>query len=279
MAKKEKEPQYIMSALNTPMLNYRVYVMGKVEKILNLLIIFIVSGAIGIVFYGGLFKDEKGINTKLTYISDLIVFTIVGVIGCTYFMPIRTKQLHDKRKNELNVQFKSFLEALTISLSSGMNMNDSIQSVYKTLKDQYTEKGYIVREVEEMLAGINNNIPLEEMIMSLGDRSEIEDIRNFAIVFKMSFRTGGNLKDIVRRTSDIISSKIGIASEIETALSSNKSQFSIMMIIPVILMIMLKSMSSQFAQSFTTIPGMIATTVAIGIFFLAYKLGEKIMDI
>ena len=52
-----------------------------------------------------------------------------------------------------------------------------------------------------------------------------------------------------------------------------------MMVIPIVLMIMLKSMSSQFAQSFATVPGVIATTVAIGIFFLAYKLGEKIMDI
>lgn len=279
MAKKAKEHQYIMSALNTPMLNYRVYVMGKIEKLLNLIGIFLISGAVGIIFYGGLFKDEKGLSTKLTFISDVIVFSIVGIVGCFYFMPMRTKQLHDKRKNELTVQFKSFLESLTISLSSGMNVNDSIQSVYKTLIDQYTDKAYIVREVEEMLAGINNNVPIENMIMSLGERSEIEDIRNFALVFKMSFRTGGNLKDIVRRTSDIISSKIEIASEIETAISSNKSQFLIMMIIPVILMVMLKSMSSQFAQSFTTIPGIIATTVAIGIFFLAYKLGEKIMNI
>lgn len=87
------------------------------------------------------------------------------------------------------------------------------------------------------------------------------------------------MKDIIRRTNGIISEKIEISEEIETALSSNKSQFSAMMIIPVVLVLMLRMMSSSFSASFATVPGIIAITIAIGIFIAAYRLGQRIMDI
>jgi hypothetical protein len=45
------------------------------------------------------------------------------------------------------------------------------------------------------------------------------------------------------------------------------------------MMLLLRTMSSDFAASFSTVPGVIAITVAIGIFVLSYKLGQKIMDV
>ena len=113
----------------------------------------------------------------------------------------------------------------------------------------------------------------------LGERSDIEDIKNFSVVFSVAYRAGGNLKDIVRRTNSIISEKIEISGEIETALSSNKTQFTAMMIIPVVMVLLLKSMSSDFAAGFSSIVGVVAITISIGIFVLAYKLGQKIMDV
>lgn len=50
---KELEPQYYMSETNMPVLNYRVYYMGKLEKILTFLFAFAVGAAVGYLFYGG----------------------------------------------------------------------------------------------------------------------------------------------------------------------------------------------------------------------------------
>lgn len=279
MAKKIHEPQYINSALNTPMLNYKTYVMSGQEKIITFLLAFVVGGVVGLTFYGGQFRDADGIATTATSISNLIIFCLVGIAAWFIFYPMRCQQLKDKRKKELTQQFRSLLETLAVSLSSGMNMSESLISAYNDLKMEYSEKAHIVSEVKEMIDGIQNNIPIEDMMKSLGERSEIEDIKNFGTVFEICYRAGGNMKDIVRRTNNIISEKIEIANEIETALASNKSQFSAMMIIPVVLMLMLRVMSSSFAASFATLPGIISITIAIGLFFAAYKLGQKIMDI
>lgn len=279
MAKKKKEPQYITSALNTQMLNYKTYVMSGQEKLSTFLIAFIVGGIVGLTFYGGQFRDIDGLATKATFISNIVIFVLVGMMAGLIYYPMRTKQLLEKRKKNLTLQFRSLLEALAVSLSSGMNMSDSVVSAYNDLKMEYSENAYIVAEVKEMMVGMQNNIPIEDMMAFLGERSENDDIKNFGMVFEICYHAGGNMKDIVRKTNSIISEKIEISEEIETALTSNKSQFTAMMVIPVVLVLMLRLMSSSFAASFATAPGIIAITIAIGIFIGAYKIGQKIMDI
>lgn len=279
MAKKVKEPEFIMSALNTPMLNYRTYVMSNQEKLMTSLLAFIVGGVIGLAFYGGQFRDANGIATIATQICDLVVFCLTGIVAVLIFFPMRKKQLKDKRRKELTGQFRSFLDALGVALSSGMNISEALISTSTDLETQYSKDAYIVAEVREMVNGIRNNVPIEDSLASFGERSEIEDVKNFATVFSICYRAGGNLKNIVRRTNYILSEKLEIGEEIETSLASNKAQFNAMMVIPVAMMLLLRGMSSSFAASFSTVAGVTAITIAIGLFVAAYKLGQKIMDI
>lgn len=279
MKREGREPQYIASALNTPMVNYKVYYMNRKEKIQNVLLALIAGGATGLIFYGGQFKDEDGIATMATWISNVVIFLIVGIIAVSVYLPMKSKKLKEKRKAEITHQFRELLAALSASLSSGMNMLDSLTSAYKDLELEYSKKAYIVQEVREMIDGMNNNVPIEDMMSSFGERSEIDDIKNFGIVFSMCYRTGGSLKDIVRRTNDILSEKIEIKEEIETAIASNKMQFNVMMVFPVGMVLVLRTMSSAFSASFATTAGVIAMTVAMGIFVGAYKLGQAIMDV
>ena len=59
-----------------------------------------------------------------------------------------------------------------------------------------------------MILGLRNNLAIEDMMLSLGKRSANKDIENFAIIFNVSYRAGGNIKEIVRRTADIIGEKM-----------------------------------------------------------------------
>lgn len=279
MAKKVRGPQYIPSALNTPMINYNEYYMNAQEKFITFLIGFVGGGLVGLVFYCNQFLDEDGYPTLASAIGNVIIFVGIGLLACKFVFPMRREQLRVKRIKALRKQFRSFLETIAVSLSSGMNISDSLLSAYNDLKVEFSENAYIVIEVKEMIDGIQNNVAIEDMMASLGERSSIEDVKNFGIVFELCYRAGGNMKDVVRRTCDIISEKIEIEAEIETALTSNKSQFSVMMIIPVGMVIMIRAMMESFAASFSTLPGVIAMTVAIGIFIGAYKLGTKLTDI
>ena len=52
-----------------------------------------------------------------------------------------------------------------------------------------------------------------------------------------------------------------------------------MIVMPIVLIGMIKSMSPDFASNYATPAGIAATTVAIIIFVLAYKVGKEILNI
>lgn len=281
MAKKKQdlEPQYYMSATNIPTYNYKVYYMSKIEKILYFLLAFVVGAAVGYLFYGGIGKTQDGDPTKLTYILNVSISTIVGLIAGKAFLPIRVEQIIKSKKKKLNTQFRDMLEAFNTSLGAGKNVVDSFHSVYEDLKVQYEEDAYILKELEVILSGMANNIDIEVLLEDFGKRSGNDDIESFANVFKICYRKGGNIKDTIRTTHEILSDKMEISEDIETIVTSSKTEQNIMIVMPIGLIGVIKMMSPDFAANFTTMTGVLATTVAIVIFIAAYYVGKAVLDI
>lgn len=276
---KEQEPQYYMSATNIPTYNYHVYNMKLIEKILYFLLAFVVGAAVGYLFYGGIGKDEFNQPTTLTWILNITIPFIVGIVAGKMFIPVRTKALIEKQQKEISHQFRDMLDSLTTSLGSGKNISDSFISVYSDLKIQYDSDAFILKELEVIISGIHNNIAIEDVLDDFGKRSDNEDIKSFANVFRISYRKGGNIKDIIRNTQEILSDKMNIAEDIETLVASNKTEQNIMVVMPIILVGTIKLMSPEFAANFVTPAGLISTTVGLITFVIAYFVGKQILNI
>ena len=282
MVKKEKkpmEPEVLYSETNQEVLNYRVYYLKKREKIVWGLIAFVVGAAVAYVFYGGIGKDAYGSPTMITYIMNTIIMAICGLIALKLFLPIRQNQILNKRKKMLHKQFIDLLDSLSASLAAGQNVPTAFISARTDLLVQYPEDAFIVNEVNQIIDGFNNNIPIEGMLASLGERSGIKDISDFGKVFEAAYRKGGNIKDIVRNTHEILSTKTQLEMEIQTKVTSNKNEQNIMLIMPIIIVAMIKMMGGDFAANFTTPTGLLFTTIGIGLFILAYFLAQSILKI
>ncbi len=276
---KVMEPEFYTSATNIQTINYRVYYMKPLEKVLTFLVAFIAGALVGYLFYGGIGRDEFGQATTLTWILNITIPTIIGIIAGNLFVPMRVKSIVQKRKKELNHQFRDMLEALTTSLSAGKNVNDSFFSVYEDLKIQYEADAYILKELEVIISGIHNNVEIENVLEDFGNRSDNEDIQSFANVFKISYRKGGNIKDVIRNTHSILSDKMEIAEDIETLVTSNKMEQNIMILMPIALIGIIKMMSPEFAANFVSPTGIISTTISIIVFVIAYFIGKSVLDI
>lgn len=275
-----KLPEYSQSEVtNIQTMNYTVYHLKTWEKIVYFLIAFVVGAFVGYLFYGNLGKDEYGQATTITYILNIVIPMTVGVLAGKMFLPIRQKQIIEKRRKILRDQFRDMLEGLVTSLGAGNNVPDSFVAVYEDLKIQYESDAYIVKELEIILEGIRHNVPVEDIIMDFGNRSGINDIKTFANVFNISYRKGGNIKDVIRNTHSIISEKIEIAEDIETTVTSGKLDQKIMLVMPIALISIIKFMSPEFAANFATPAGIVATTVAVVCFVGAYFLGKSMLDI
>lgn len=275
-----KLPEYGFSEVtNIQTVNYTVYHLKTWEIIVYFLIAFIAGAFVGYLFYGNLGKDEYGQATTITYVLNIAIPTIVGVFAGKMFLPIRQKQIIEKRRKNLRDQFRNMLEGLVTSLGAGNNVPDSFSAVYEDLKIQYESDAYIIKELEIILEGIRHNVPVENIIMDFGKRSGIEDIKTFANVFNISYRKGGNIKDVIRNTHSILSEKIEIAEDIETIVTSGKMDQNIMLFMPIALIAIIKFMSPEFAANFATPAGIVSTTIAAMCFIGAYFLGKTMLDI
>ncbi len=273
------EPQWFTSVTNLPTYNYKVYYMSKLEKILYFLLAFVIGAVVGYLFYGGLGRDEFGQRTTLSWILDISIPTIVGLVAGRIFVPTRTKQIRDKNARTLNSQFRDFLEAFNTSIGAGKNVVDSFHAVYDDMRIQFEEDAFIVKELEVILSGMANNFDVEDLMEDLGNRSGNDDIVSFANVFRISYRKGGNLKDTINTTHSILSDKMEIKEEIETMVSASKMEQTVMIFMPIALIGIMKSMSPDFAANFATPAGVASTTIAIGLFIVSYFVGRKILNI
>ena len=273
------EPQWFTSVTNLPTYNYKVYYMSKLEKILYFLLAFVIGAVVGYLFYGGLGRDEFGQRTTLSWILDISIPGIVGLVAGRIFVPTRTKQIRDKNARTLNSQFRDFLEAFNTSIGAGKNVVDSFHAVYDDMRIQFEEDAFIVKELEVILSGMANNFDVEDLMEDLGNRSGNDDIVSFANVFRISYRKGGNLKDTINTTHSILSDKMEIKEEIETMVSASKMEQTVMIFMPIGLIGIMKSMSPDFAANFATPAGIASTTIAIGLFIVSYFVGRKILNI
>lgn len=276
---KVEEPLYVVSSTNQQLLNYKAYKMEPNEKMLYFLAAFIVGAFVGFIFYGGLAKDEYGRATVLTYILDAAVMVIVGLVTGKMFLPIRKAQIINKRKKELRSQFIALLDSLSTSIASGKNVPNAFLAARDDLRIQYPEEAYIIQEVNNIISGIRNNVDVGSMLTDFGERSGIRDIQTFGKVFETAYEKGANLKDVVRNSNEILSTKIQMEEEIETKVASTKNEQNIMLIMPIVLVAMIKLSGGDFANNFATASGIITTTISIGIFVVAYFVGRKILNI
>lgn len=283
-AKKKKEqkplePQYYRAATGDRTINYHVYYLSSIEKILYFIVGFVAGAAVGYLFYGGIAKDEYGDPTQLTYILNIVIVLLCGTVCGRLFLPIRQKQILRDRQKKLKIQFRDMLEALSTALGAGKNVPESFASIYVDMKNQYEEDAFILCELEIINNGMNNGINLEELINDFGKRSNCSDIEDFANVFEISYRKGGNVKETIRNTCSILTDKMSIVEEIETTVAGSKNEQYVMLVLPIILVGMIKLSSPDFAKNFTTLSGIVSTTIAIVLFAVSYFVGQKLLDI
>lgn len=277
--KKQRGPQWCNSLINTKVINYQEYYMSIKEKTLYILLAFAAGAVVGYLFYGGIGSDENGDPGKITYLLNVIICTAAGFAAVKLFIPARRNQLMKKRKNLLRRQFMDLLDSLAASVASGSNAVKAFEAAKKDLKMQYGEQSIIVKELEIILEGQRNFIEIDQLLSDFGKRSGIREIESFAQVFALSYRRGGDFGKIIRDSYEILYSKINIEMEIETKISATKNEMNIMLVMPILLVVMMKSSGEDMAYSFQTPTGVLGITAGLVVVIVSYFLGKKITDI
>ena len=185
-----------------------------------------------------------------------------------------------ERKKQLNYQFKDALYSLNAALQAGYSMESAVICCIRDLEKLYPESADIVREFRGMETQMHISMPLETLFLDLAERSKLEDVENFAAVFATAKRSGGDLSQIVQKTARMLTDKIEVKKEIEATVAAKKMEQVIMSAMPFGIIVYMQVTSPGFLQVlYGNIFGVITMSLCLGIYFLAYWMGCRIVDI
>ena len=225
-----------------------------------------------------------GIGFGIDFLVVFVFFRVIwfcmltGVIAGLFSVRPYREYLKRKRKERLLLQFKDLLEELTTSFSVGANTLEAFSDSLNDLVNIYGEDSYIVNEVRIICSGLANGIIVEELLADFAKRSDLEDVQSFADVFAVANRQGGNIKQIVAQTRNVINDKIEIEMEISSLLNSSKNEINILIVMPLVIVLALGS-GSELSVSDNSLTNVVVKLICLGIFGIAYILGKKITDV
>ncbi|QHT62791.1 pilus assembly protein TadB [Paenibacillus lycopersici] len=231
---------------------------------------FAVAGAIG----GGI----AFVAAYLFYRSVPAAF-VVSAAGIMAPRMLR-KFLLEQRKLRLAQQFKEALYSIASSLAAGRSVENAFMAAHEDLKLMYpSEETEIVREFDIIAARLGFGEPLEQALADFGRRASVEDITQFNDVFTTCKRSGGDMVDVIRRTSQTIGEKLEVQQEIAVMIAQKRFESRIMMAVPFVFLAFLSLSAPDYMAPLYSGTGYLLLTGALLALGGCYFLMSKIMRI
>ena len=196
------------------------------------------------------------------------------------FLKVKKRDLAKKRRMELNMQFKDAVLSVSANQRAGYSVENAFREAYQDMAMLYGKKSPICQELSYIIKGLDNNITLERLLYDFGCRSHMPDILQFADVFLIAKRGGGNMTEIIAETANVIEQKIMVDKEIQVLLSSKKMEQKIMNLIPFLIIFYICLTSKGFFDVlYHNVIGIAVMTVCLLIYLAAFIISRKLVEI
>ena len=242
--------------------DYHIYRLGAAERLL----------------YGSLYA---GLDLLVSYLffSSLTVF-LLFLPGVWLFWKYQAKALQHRREDEMREAFMTGMQFVSTALGAGYAIENAFREGCLAL-ERLNGTGHVMsREFRWICRQMELNQPVEKVMMDLGARSGVEEIRSFAEIFLAARKTGADLTVIVRNTAESIRQKNETRREIDTLLAGRKMEQRLMSAIPLLILLYIRTASPSFlAPLYHNLPGAAVMTVCLAVYAAAVLWAGKIMDI
>ena len=205
---------------------------------------------------------------------------LLGIAGLPFFVRSKTKKLCQSRREKLLIQFQDLIRSYSTALKAGYSVENAFREAYSDLKYLYEEKDLIMVECSRMEDRMKNGRGIDELLSDLGKRSGLQDIIDFASVFSVAKKSGGNLGAMIADTTQRISEKLSVSEEIRLMFASKALEQKIMNLVPIGIMLYISlGNPDYFMPLYQNAAGIAIMTAALGLYAAAYFLAKKITDI
>ena len=214
-------------------------------------------------------------------------FFYKSVIGLLLLLPAilpyakhRAEEINEKNKWEMLLQFRELVASVNGSMQAGYSMENAFREAGRDMVELYGKEAAIIREINNINRGVQNNIPITELLRNFAKRSQIDEIDNFTEIIAVGKSSGGKLPEIMNSYIKMIDEKVEVLQEIETMVSARKYEQRIMNIIPFVIIFYMELTSKGFFEIlYHNLFGNIVMTITMIIYVAAIVMAEKIVKI
>lgn len=219
-----------------------------------------------------------GIFAYFFYRSVFAFFVLTP--GIYWYRRWKQRSFRKGRKEALEKQFREMILSVNVNLQTGYSVENAFLESYRDVVSQFGAESDMARELWHMKKGLSNQVPLEALLLDLGNRCGEGDIKEFTQVFSIARHTGGKWNEVMQKTVDVIQKKIEIKEEIEILVHAKKLESRIMFVIPFFILFYMNFTSKgYFNVLYHNLPGVGIMTGCLLFYGLAVYLGERITEI
>ena len=194
-----------------------------------------------------------------------------------FFCRIRRRKGEQERE-ELTAQFRECILAVGALLGAGYSVENAFLECEQDMALMYGKDALICGELRMVRRGLHINVSLEELLADFGERSGCEEIVQFAEIFSIAKRSGGNLAEIIRSSAELISRKAELKQEVDTLLSGKKMELNIMKIMPFAILAYIGAANpGYFDILYDNLYGRLIMTGCLAAYIGANVLGELVI--
>lgn len=221
------------------------------------------------------------LSCGINYLCYRSWWAFAGTVPLTvWYVRWKRKEKMNKRRKRMEYHFQDVLHGLQTAVRAGYSMEHAVTECRKEMEQIYGREDDLVAELIYMERQMKVGIPPEQLFMDLGQRSGVEDIRNFGEIFLISRRAGGNLGEIMEKMANVIGEKIRIGKEIDVSIAGKRMEQLVMSLVPGGMILYMQMTSEGFLDVlYHNILGVIVMTVCLGIYVFSFWLGRKIVRI
>lgn len=213
------------------------------------------------------------------FYDSLIAILILACL-LPFHYHFEKKKLQKRKKEALALHFKEALHSILAALKAGYSVENAFVEAYQDLEYRFGEETVIVEELLYINRQVKNNIPIERLVDQFAGKSNVDDIRDFARIFRVAKRSGGDMGRIMERSIAIITQRMEIKEDIRILVAAKKYEQQIMDMVPMGIILYIRiSNPGYFDGLYHNVAGILIMTAALIVYLAAYALSEKILEI
>ncbi len=210
---------------------------------------------------------------------SVLLSMIVSIAGAAA-PRLRRETLRRRRRERLKLQFKELLFSLSSSLAAGRSAENAFRAATEDLSLLYPEEGEdMLRELRVMGYLLDQSVPLEEAVRDFAKRADIDEITMFADTLTACKRSGGDLLEVMKRTSSVIGEKMSVDGEIAVMIAQKRFEARVMMAVPFVFLSFLGIAAPDYMSPLYNGFGYVMLSAALLLLACCFWFINKIMSI